>query len=226
MVTLVTLVTLKRHPSKQVPTPETRPTSSGVGLTRLESGGGGSLVAEEAKFFDPTPLFLPTDWNAEQNMLPSNALRDPGNIFADYPAQLVFPEDSLALGFPATVKIPAKPSDAVNVLSRQAPYMGMGRSDGKIPVLMARGGFVEVVAADTGRRELAEALPAATPPAGNWRPLEMFAVVSESGLVGQLSFVERSGVEDVDTYFQNYLVKNLHLGDRLPPGFYRICVGP
>ena len=35
-----------------------------------------------------------------------------------------------------------------------------------------------------------------------------------------------SDLEDVDVFFRDYLAKTLHLGERLPPGNYRVVVGP
>jgi hypothetical protein len=35
-----------------------------------------------------------------------------------------------------------------------------------------------------------------------------------------------SDIEEVDAFFRDYLVKTLHLGERLAPGMYRVVVGP
>jgi hypothetical protein len=216
-----------RHPEKAVTAPVSNPRiEAKIRLTRLVQTGGNNLVAEEAKFFDPTPLFLPTEWNADQHALPANVLRDPGQMFQDFPSRLIFKEEGVELSFPQMTQVPAHPADALAGLGKRDPYLGMGRTDVAVQELVPRGGCIEVVDAADGRAVLAEALPAARPPPGNWRPLELVAVVNAAGLIGRLSLVERSGVEEVDAYFQNYLAKTLRLGERLPPGFYRISVGP
>lgn len=201
-------------------------TNTQIGLTRLEQKGGDNLMAEEAKFLDPTPLFLPTEWNADQKLLPASVLREPGQMFRDFPPEVFFKTNSLSLDFPATVGLPKRPGDAHSVMDAEVPYHGFGRKDGEVPALTPRGGYVEVVAVNTGRRVWVQSLPQAQPPSDNWHPFELLAVINPAGLVGQLSFVERSGADEVDTYFQNYLVQAIHLGERLRPGFYRICIGP
>jgi hypothetical protein len=56
--------------------------------------------------------------------------------------------------------------------------------------------------------------------------MEFLAAVDPAGLAAPLTLTTRSGVEDVDTYFQNFLAHTLRVGERLAPGFYRISVGP
>ena len=197
-----------------------------VGLTRLAQDSTDNLMAEEARFFDPTPLFLPTEWNADQKGLPDSILRNPNRLFADYPAKLQFAQDELALTFAPPHSLPASPAEALSQLPDQTPYLGMGRKDEQVPVLVSRGGFLQIVAVQTGRVVLEQSMPEATPPAGFWRPLEVMAVVNAAGLVGRLSTVVSSGVEEVDIYFQNHLAETFRIGQRLPPGFYRVCVGP
>ena len=60
-------------------------------------------------------------------------------------------------------------------------------------------------------------------------PVRTGALVA--GTVGALVFtwmqlVHGSGRGEVDAYFRTFLVRNFRLGARLPPGFFRICVGP
>jgi hypothetical protein len=197
-----------------------------VGLTRLAQDSTDNLMAEEARFFDPTPLFLPTEWNADQKGLPDSILRNPNRLFADYPAKLQFAQDELALTFAPPNRLPASPAEVLSQLHDQTPYLGMGREDEQVPTLVSRGGLLQIVAVQTGRVVLAQPLPAAAPPAGFWRPFEVMAVVNAAGLVGRLSTVVSSGVEEVDIYFQNHLAETFRIGQRLPPGFYRVCVGP
>ena len=59
-----------------------------------------------------------------------------------------------------------------------------------------------------------------------WQPVEFMAAVDPSGLVGPLVRLVGSGVDAVDTAVKSMLVERLKVGQRLPPGFYRICVGP
>jgi hypothetical protein len=114
--------------------------------------------------------------------------------------------------------------------------LGLGRGETLVVPLPPRGAFVEIVATRTGRRALSaqamtqvEKLAADARPPGDrpWQPFEFLAAVDPAGLVGPLVIVEpRSGVEEVDRYFQDYLVQTVRVGERLKPGFYRISVGP
>ncbi len=72
--------------------------------------------------------------------------------------------------------------------------------------------------------------------AGAWQPLEFMAAVDPAGLVGSLMPTVRS-VTPPDNHFpqldaealqwlEKYLAQKLRVGERLGPGFYRICVGP
>ena len=41
-----------------------------------------NLKKNDAALTDPTPLFLPTEWNAAQDPLPRSTNREPGSTFA------------------------------------------------------------------------------------------------------------------------------------------------
>jgi len=198
-----------------------------IGLTRLAQKGEGRVVAEEAQFFDPTPLFLPTEWNSDQKPLPTNVLNDPGEMFVHFPSKLQFAEEGVALEFKNPIQIPNKPSDTISVIDNEISFRGIGRGDVEVVPMAARGGYLVVRSADASKRAIvSQSLPDARPPVDNWKPLAFMAVVNQAGLVGSLSLIERSGYESVDLYFQNYLVQSFRLGEYLAPGFYRISVGP
>ncbi len=56
--------------------------------------------------------------------------------------------------------------------------------------------------------------------------MEFLAAVDPAGLVGPPVLMLRSDAADVEAYFGRYLADTLRVGQRLSPGFYRICVGP
>jgi hypothetical protein len=145
--------------------------------------------------------------------------------FASYPPNLHFPVEGLALPLPS-----AGPEQPAEALASDPPgnrLMGIGRTDGTAPVLPARGAYIEVTAAGTGSAVLTAELPGAKPPEGTlWQPLEFVAAVDPAGLVGPLVLAERSDVDAVDAYFERYLTRSFRIGERLPPGFYLVRVGP
>jgi hypothetical protein len=191
--------------------------AASLGLT-LNSG------KSDMSLFDPTPLFLPTEWNARPNAMAINALREP---FTDFSANYTFTDEAARVAFPEAVATPAKPVDALGIGPPEAPFLGLGRVDQNIAAPPPRDALVEIVSLGDGREVLRQALQGVHPPGEvdlYW--LEFLAVVAPTGLVGSPALTTSSGVEQVDSFYQNYLVKVLHVGERLAPGFYRIKVGP
>jgi hypothetical protein len=66
----------------------------------------------------------------------------------------------------------------------------------------------------------------AHPPLSSWKPMEFMTAVDSAGLVGPPVLTVHSDAAEVDAYFGRYLAETLRIGQRLDPGFYRICVGP
>lgn len=198
-----------------------------VGLVPWAEGSADQLLKEEAQLRDPTPLFLPTEWNAAEASLPADFQREPGVQFQSYPARLTFGEADLNLDFPATVVPPEHPAEALALDKPERPMAGFGEAEPAVPVLPGRRAFVEVTASGNGRLMLAQALEGAQPPGdGSWQPLEFLVTVDATGLVRPPVLTSSSRVAAVDDYFQDYLGSVLHVGERLPPGFYRIAIGP
>jgi len=197
-----------------------------VGLERLGEAGS-PLLREEANLRDPTPLYLPTRWNAGNNAVPAAARLDPGRSFPNYRPRLVFNEAELALSFPPAVAVPQRPAEAFAVDKPAAPFAGFGQLEGKIKPLAARGAFARIVRAGDGEEALAEALTDAKPPVDiPWEPLEFLVAVDVAGVVRPPVLTASSHLATVDQYFQDYLTRTLHVGERLRPGFYRVSIGP
>lgn len=185
---------------------------------------GESAINDEAMLLDPTPLFLPTRWNATQRAV---SPREAGGRFQGFDApRYSFPEIELKLGLPAAIAVPTGAAEAVANDAPAIAFVGFGHSDRPIAVPPARGAFVEIVAAGTGRRVFQQEMAEAVPTAATWQPLEFIAGVDAAGLLGPLVLSARSGVDEIDGYFSNYLIRTMRVGERLPPGFYRIRVGP
>lgn len=197
--------------------------------------GRDAALDEEAIMGDTMPLFLPTPRNAT---MPARPRREIGNALLDRETtRFSFSETglSLAQNLPPAVTLNGKPlaeaspHDALSADAAGGPMLlGLGRVDRPLGALLLRGAFVEIIAANTGRQMLAQALPVeAKPPTERaWRPMELLAAVETAGLVRPLVVIEGSRVEEVDAHFRKYLAQRLRIGERLPPGFYRIVVGP
>ena len=230
VVGVAALFLLVRLPSPPVASPA--PARAAVELARPDTGHG--ALIEETLMRDLTPLFLPTERNAQ---LPLAPLREPGETVLDFQPlrNLHFSEadPGIARNLPAVATLNGKAlgrAQPIDALPREdsVPALGFGRNEAVVVPLKPRGAFVEVVALATGRTVLAEALPLEARPATDrpWIPLEFTAAVDPAGLVAPLLLTTGSRVDVVDAHFKNYLVRGYRIAERLPPGFYRITVGP
>ena len=225
VATLLAMLALFRTPDMSLSrAPAHRSTPAGqVELAPM----GDSLLNEEVALRDPTPLFLPTRWNAVEDALAMMEVREPGGSFRSYAPSLSFPEAQLKLDLSPPAEIPTRAADAFSIDKPDRPYAGFGQSDRKVTALPIRGGYVEVVNADTGQIMLQHAVLEDRPPAeGTWEPLEFLIAVDAAGVIRPPVLTESSRVPAVDTFFQDYVIKKLHLGERLSAGFYRIGIGP
>ena len=122
------------------------------------------------------------------------------------------------------------PAQAPAVLQAYGDLGGataLGRRDVRLDALPHRAAYYEIVDERTGRVLRKGAVPqGGWPDAGDWRPMELMAAVGPAGLVRSPSLVEGSGVDAVDAFALDYLVRGLRVGALMPPGFYRIRLGP
>lgn len=220
------VLTLFRTPSLLPSRSSDATARSSVSKVELASGAN-ALLNDEVVLRDPTPLFLPSRWNAAEDALALNAPREPGGALQDYAAKLSFSADELKLELPPAVTVPSRPSDTFEIGGSDRSAAGFGQADTVVPPLPARGGFIEVVSASSGEVELRQPLALERPPGdAPWQPLEFLVAVDAVGIVRVPVLTESSRVPAVDSYFESYLVNTLRIGERLSPGFYRISIGP
>jgi hypothetical protein len=198
--------------------------SVGLPPVVLRTDDGVDAAFDEQKILaDPTPLFLPTAWNAPRKGV---ARPEPGATFENYQPNYLASEEGLRMTFPSPVAVEG---DKVEILidHQGSRLAGFGRSEAQPPALSERGAFVEIFAEGTGRAVLSRELKDARPPGGGaWQPMEFLGRVDAIGLVGTLRVTQQSGTEGVDDYFRRYLLQTLRIGQVLDPGVYRISVGP
>jgi hypothetical protein len=200
------------------------PRTDGQPIAHPSVGLVDPVVIQGTMLRDPTPLFLPTEFNSSRK---DYRPREPGGGFSGYPAELTFSESELTLHLPPAVAVPAEPADALAGDPPGAPFLGFGRTDMLVETLAPRGAYVEIVDSGSGRSVFSRPLPDARPPSSPpWKPMEFMAAVDSAGLVGPLVLTVHSNVAGVDAYFARFLAEDLRVGQRLEPGFYRICVGP
>ncbi len=216
VIVLAWFAFLVRIPVPPVRAPADRPLT--VGLVN-------PVVITETMLQDPTPLFLPTEFNSSRiDYIP----REPSGAFAGFPPKMTFSDVELELHLPPPTAVPATPADALAGDPPGAPFIGFERADPVLEPISPRAAYIEIVEAGTGKSVFGTPVTDAHPPVSliPWQPMEFIAAVDASGLVGPVVPTTRSGVGDVDAYFGRYLSDTLRVGQRLAPGFYRIIVGP
>lgn len=217
---------------KLTPSPPTIQPTAQVELAKSTSAD--PVLAEELALRDMRPLFLPTE---RLSVALPEPRREPGKTFLDDETfKLSFSEADLNVerGLPPPATLAGKPVQAATSLdflardSTPPTLEGFGREGVAVSPLPAHGGYIEAVAMATGHTVWSEALPADARAPGNkpWQPLEIVASIDAAGLTAPLVIASSSESEEVDVHYRNYLAQRYRIGDRLPPGFYRIIVGP
>lgn len=187
-------------------------------------GRADRAISDEAVLLDPTPLFLPTKWNASQRELVASEI---GGRYQGFDSpKFSFAEMEVKLGLPPPVRMPAGPGEVVSADALSAGLVGFGRPSARTVALAPRSAYFEVVRAADGKKVLAQSISEPPPVKGAWQPVEFAVGVDSAGLIGPIIVTVRSGVEEVDGFFANQLAKTHRIGERLEPGFYRIFVGP
>jgi len=207
------------------PAPASQPVSF-VRIAVAGQGGHERLLEERAEYFDPTPLFLPTNRNYQQGALPSRVVKQPGQVFQDFEPKFNFTEYSLPDY--GAVNDPAGSNSLPELLSRgnDAPFAGFGRVDQTKKSLAIRVGFIEVKGLKNGALSLAEALTDLDLPEIDYAPADFVVAVASAGLIGDPVLTATSGKEEIDGKLKDYLVRIYRIGERLAPGSYLVSVGP
>lgn len=180
------------------------------------------LLKERATFQDATPLFFPTAVNYRSVRKP--AARSGGQAFGDF-AEVLKYGDSIPR-FGADPVTPPETAAELVEKGNETPFAGLGQIDQAGDSLPSRWASVEAKSLSDGRLALKFEIGNAGSPEGEKGVMEFIVRTEPAGLVGSPLLTRSSGVEAVDDFTRNYLVKTARIGARLPPGSYRITVGP
>jgi hypothetical protein len=233
---LATLLLLFRFPPRPLPLPTATATHAKPmpPVQIAKAMAADAVLKEETELRDLRPLFLPTEHNAA---LPEPR-REPGRTFLDdenlklglAEGELTLSRDLLAPVETLTNPASGQPISGPVFVAAMSGLgaVGIGREEAPIEPVPPRAAYVEVIETATGRHVFGDALPASARFPGDkpWEPVEFLAVVDPVGLAAPLVVTSSSRVEEVDTHFRNFLARSFRIGERLPPGFYRIVVGP
>lgn len=223
----------------RVPQPglaEARPAIREVRVQRVAAES--ATLGAASALRDLTPLFLPTDRNArparlapravEPSFYQAPAARERAVAawhFDRLPPAVALKDSRIP---PDAGSDPALLRDFLDDAAIEGLAGGIGRDPVPVAEVASRGGFVEVVAVADGRSVLSETLDARVRPPTDkvWQPFVLLANIGATGLMTRPTLETRSGIREVDDFFQNYLARTFRIGERLPPGFYRITVAP
>jgi hypothetical protein len=189
--------------------------ASGVALKRV--------VSEDAVLLDKTPLFLPTDLNTAVKDV---SLPKTGGIFSDFLPIFAYSEFDVGLGGMRAAENVFL-IDALGLAGGAPLAFGFGRVFDQATGIDSRRFYLDVLSAKDGARIFQEVLTS-DPPRGNaiWRPIEFMALIGTVGLEAPLIPIARSGSDEIDAYFSDFLARKLKRGAKLSPGTYRLIVGP
>lgn len=202
-----------------VPAEKASLASPAVRLTQPGAGLTDQVMRDRAEYFDPTPLFFPTEWNYGQGALRDSMKRQPGQVFGEVEPKFV--------NFnPPGAEAPEIRLPDVVAAGNEVPFGGMGEIDVKPIPVAERSGFLEVKRLRDGETIIAQPLTGLVLPNPDFAPLEFLVVVGSAGLVAEPVLTAGSGWEDVDSHLRSYLAKTFRVGERVRPGIYRILIGP
>jgi len=203
------------------------PPASFVRIAGVGQAADDKVVEEQAEYFDPTPLFLPTRRNYQQGELPAGLVKPPGQVFREFEPKLNFVESSLP-EYGATSEA-GENNDLPEVLARgnDAPFSGFGTIDRPSHPLDRRGAHIEIKALKGGLLSISEPVnEAELPQADYYTPVEFIVAVARAGLIGEPVMIKTSGKDEIDGKLKDYLVNVYRIGQRLEPGKYLVLIGP
>lgn len=201
---------------------------AGEPFVRLAGAGGNPgerELQERAEYFDPTPLFFPTEHNFGQGTSPERTRRQPGQVFASYDAKLRFAESAMPTYGQETVATAERLGDVLTQ-GNEAPFAGFGLIDDARAPLIERSAFMEIKTLADGKTIVAQTLKQLVLPRSDFGPLEFLVLVGRSGVIGNPVLIASSEREEIDGFFRNYLVQSFRIGERVSPGRYRVVIGP
>jgi len=208
------------------PIPLGGPKPGFVSIVSSARAAGNLVVSEQLEYLNPEPLFLPTQWNAGEQPLPSELRRQPDQAFQSFEPQMTFSYNQLnpIISPPAVAfEEPIKALDLVGM----PKFATVGRQE-HTPISLDREAYIEVRRVGDGG--MAHAGPLTGLPSlikeVPWAPVNFLIAINDAGMLGSPTIEIGSGSTEIDDIFRGFLESKYRLGERLSPGFYRVTVGP
>lgn len=197
-----------------------------VGIAELSAQENGGLAQSELLLQDPTPLFLPTEYNSGRVVAAMTAERSPGTSFGSIPAKMLFGESDIGLALPEAVAIPDRALELVVKSDPRVELTELARKTNAIGRLPEREGYLQVLSMSTGAELWAQQVTV-----GSWEfdleaPWEFILAVNQVGSISFPAVVNAGEGALIDLTQITDMLRGKHLGARLEPGIYRILLGP
>lgn len=186
---------------------------------------------EYALLHDSAPLFVPTRWNyLSRSEYAGYSLPEYGVLFDAFPARIsVASIDYNA--FVSDSNRPIRRIEDVLAFSEETFFEGFGVQDTysqRSESLRLRSAAYAIYSIGSGEAvDSGDLAPESLPGLNRieWRPVEMLLVVNNIGMVGRPLPVSSSGSESIDRQLSDWLIQS-GLVTQLPPGYYRVVIGP
>lgn len=192
-------------------------------------GIANDLLQEQSALLDSRPLFVPTRWNVASSLQNIARLRDEAELFAPYqPIVRLQPQ-----GWAPQERPAAAPSVAIDQLlldDALHPLVGFGQREDPASTepLAPRVASVwlEKLSGDPKRIVFSlPRIPDAQPPVRLWDPAVFYVEIDPRSSGGIPLRSSGSGIAEWDAALGRYLVSPA-FRRQLPPGYYRVTIGP
>lgn len=213
--------------------PQSEGASSGGGrlpdlwITTPETAAD-AVLQERLRLLDPTPLFLPSSLSSSRLDV-DLAGREEAGVLRNYEPRLVAEAWGRGGAAPGMTGTAVGPVEEVVAPEPRLPFLGLGRAQTRPESLSKRWAVADIYTA-RGRARVGRVFLAPTNrgdfPTSLWSPLELMVVIAADGVAATPEVVAGSGLSEVDHYMVDAVRSVLGLGGGLPPGTYRLVVGP
>ncbi|MCF3650703.1 hypothetical protein [Synoicihabitans lomoniglobus] len=202
------------------------PPHAPVALADMPTEEGSDIMRAEFALQDPTPLFLPTEWNSGRVDASMTSEQSPGTSFGSIEPKFVYPTDNNRLEVPDVVKLPTSAIEILDSLDHPIAVAELARQDATVKTLPRRFAALEVQRLRDGKVVLSVEIEEGSSLPGRIVPIELLFMVERAGLVGAPTVIGVAEDTVVDLEVVSEVLKSARLGAVLGPGIYRILLGP
>jgi hypothetical protein len=193
-------------------------------ITLEKNNATAEMTRDQSMLMDSAPLFLPTRWSTSgtRHVEYTDSQSD---MFESFSPEITLNADRMK---PPATDVPVDKNAVSAKVDAHSTFL-IGRSgdaSGK-QVMNARSAFYEVHAAQDGKLIMTGTIQNPIPEAGDllWQPAEFWVRVVQEGVMGSPLLTSGSGNDSLDAALRNIVSSEKKIA-LLPPGYYRVVIGP